>query len=350
MTGKLRWLLLLAVVVPQAAGVMLLAGSDLAAHKYLNQVQAFVLGLSLLVALFSPDVAAFWLLGKNIQRMQQLCTAVKQGDYQHFITLPNESAEGDQTDPVKALMRDMNWMAKRIGRREQDLQQAVTALKESRHQVQAQNEYLSRMNEELLVVRDNLEKRTTELEQACCTMENMAMTDALTTIANRRCFFDHLNRHFAAKRWCCKPLSLLMIDIDWFKRINDTYGHQAGDEVLIELAAIIRANSRETDLPARVGGEEYALLLPGTDRDGAICVAQRIRTALMQRTFHFGAEQPFSVTASIGICTLHDMPCWERDSLYSYADKALYYSKHNGRNSISVYDPDKQSAATVGLC
>ncbi|MBC8015808.1 MAG: GGDEF domain-containing protein [Sporomusaceae bacterium] len=237
-------------------------------------------------------------------------------------------------------MRDMNWMARQIEMRERDLRQAADDLWKSRNHMDEQNKMLLSVNAELLAVQEILKERTIQLESSCSRMEVMAMTDPLTEIANRRCFFETLERQFT-ERVCNRcPISLLIIDIDFFKTINDTYGHQAGDTVLLELARIIQDNAREEDLAARIGGEEYAILLPGTLLEQAVSVANRIQTGIGKHKFLLGEDQ-VSVTASIGICTLSQaLCCFDREKIVNYADQALYHSKHNGRNSISVYDPD----------
>ncbi|CUH94636.1 hypothetical protein P22_0702 [Propionispora sp. 2/2-37] len=324
-------------------------GSELAANRDFSQAQAFSLAAALLTALLLPNVTTDWLVGSKISAMRSLCEKVKKGNYTDLISVPNESSEGDEGDAVLSLMRDMNWMARRIQSREQDLMKAVEDLRCSREQIREQNVYLVNFNEELLAAQSELQERSAELEKAYAQMENMAMTDPLTSIANRRCFFEHLERHFVENLCCCRPISLMILDIDWFKRINDTYGHQSGDLILKELALIIRKQSRATDLPARLGGEEYALLLPDAGSQEAITVARRIQTTLAGYTFSVEKEKTVTVTVSIGICTLTSHPCWDRDKLYSYADQALYYSKNNGRNSISIYNPELEAFIGIGL-
>lgn len=349
MEGKLRLVLFLTTLIPQFVLFGMTQGSELAANQDFSQAQAFSLAAALLTALLLPAVAADWLVGSKIGAMRSLCGKVKKGNYSDLLEVPNESSEGDENDDVLSLMRDMNWMARRIQCREQDLMRAVEDLRRSREQIREQNVYLVNYNEELLAAQTELEARSAELEKACAQMEMMAMTDPLTSIANRRCFFEHLERHFVEKICCCQPVSLMILDIDWFKRINDTYGHQSGDVILKELALIIRKESRSSDLPARVGGEEYALLLPDAGSQEAVMVARKIQAALAEYKFSLGKENSVSITVSIGICTLTSLPCRDRDKLYSYADQALYYSKNNGRNSISIYNPGTETIVGIGL-
>lgn len=320
--------------------------TPLATDKWFSQIEAVALVSALLLALATPGLITEWLLGKALEKMRCFCFRVKRGDYRARLSLPNESRDRDDEDAITLLMRDMNWMARQIELREQELQQAVDNLKESRHQIEQQNQSLAETNAELMVVQGRLSERTNELEDAFKKMQVMALTDPLTTIANRRCFFDTLEQQFAALVCTCLPISLVMIDIDRFKIINDTFGHEAGDRVLLELARIIKQYSRENDLAARIGGEEFTVLLPGTGSGEAVVVAQRIKQAISSHKFELD-DRRISITVSIGIYTLSQTPCLDRDNLYNYADQALYYSKNNGRNSISVFDPTIRSVVKV---
>lgn len=314
-------------------------GSLLATDKYLSQIQALSLSSAILLALLMPNLIVEWLVGKHLRTIRQFCLRVKERNYKERISLPNESRDGDGEDEIIVLMRDMNWMARQIEIREQELQQAVKDLSLSRGHIIEQNSVLVAANEELLITQQRLHERTVELENTCLQVQRLAMTDPLTSIANRRCFFDTMERQFAAMVCNCRPISLLMLDIDRFKTINDTYGHQAGDKVLLELAAMIQRSTRNGDLAARIGGEEYALLLPDTRSQEAVMIAGRIQKSLADHEFILGENKRVSVTVSVGICTLSQLPCLDREKLYNYADQALYHSKHIGRNSISVYDP-----------
>lgn len=275
-------------------------------NRYFNEVEAVSIASALFLILVMPGFTVEWLVGKQLDDMRQLCSKVKQGNYSELLSLPNEPSDGE--DGIIILMRDMNWMARQIEFREKALRQAVDDLRESRGRMQV-----------------------------------MAMTDPLTAIANRRCFFDTLERHFEALLCNYHPISLLIFDVDLFKRINDTYGHQAGDKILLELARIIQGNTRDRDLAARIGGEEYALLLPDTECQDAVGIARRIHRTIADHEFILAGNRRISVTVSIGICTLSHILCsLDKEKLYNYADQALYYSKHIGRNSVSVYDPDTQ--------
>jgi len=322
-------------------------GSLLATNKDFSQMQAFSLISALFLAFIMPNLMIKWLIGTRLSTIRQFCLKVKGRNYKERLSLPNEPRDGDEEDEVTVLMRDMNWMARQIEMREHELQQLVQDLSQSRSHIIEQNGVLVTANAELLMTQQRLHERTLELETLCHEIQTLAMTDALTSIANRRCFFHTMDQQFATMVCHCRPISLLMLDIDHFKTINDTYGHQAGDKVLLELAGMIQKNARKGDLAARIGGEEYALLLPDTAKPEAVLIAQRIQKVLAAHEFILDENKLVSVTVSIGICTLSHLPRLEREDLYHYADQALYHSKHSGRNSISVYDPTTSSVNKV---
>jgi diguanylate cyclase (GGDEF)-like protein len=161
-----------------------------------------------------------------------------------------------------------------------------------------------------------------------------AVTDELTGLFNHRRFQEVVTAEIAASHRYDRPLGLLMIDIDNFKRVNDTYGHQQGDLVLREVARALRDTCREIDEPARYGGEEMAVALPQTDLDGAYAIAERARTAVEAlRIPRLDGAEPLRVTVSCGVAaTSGAATVPDKDALIAAADAALYRAKHSGKN------------------
>ncbi|HTW83749.1 MAG TPA: diguanylate cyclase [Candidatus Sulfotelmatobacter sp.] len=163
----------------------------------------------------------------------------------------------------------------------------------------------------------------------------LATIDGLTAVDNRRAFDEHLEAELRNATRHEEPLALLLIDVDDFKRYNDTYGHLAGDETLQSVAAIIRSTlARPSDTIARYGGEEFAVLLPRTSASGAFTVAERIRTAVVAaRRDHKTNRATHVVSISIGVAvTTTGTP----DALIAAADEALYRAKAEGRNRTAI--------------
>ena len=161
----------------------------------------------------------------------------------------------------------------------------------------------------------------------------MAITDALTGLHNRRYMESHLSTLVSQSIQNGRTLSILVADIDFFKVVNDTYGHDSGDTVLREFAARFRRNTRGIDLACRMGGEEFVIIMPDTDLVRAMQVGERLRACIAADPFQINADTQLRVTASVGIATLErtdDTP----ESLFKRADNALYSAKREGRNRV----------------
>jgi diguanylate cyclase (GGDEF)-like protein len=173
-------------------------------------------------------------------------------------------------------------------------------------------------------------------------LERQASTDPLTGIANRRAFHERLTDEVARAERYGRHLSLALMDLDHFKAVNDAHGHQGGDRVLVLFAQLLSAHSREGELVAKIGGEEFAWLMPETDRHGAHIAADRVREAIETTPF----ENIGRVTLSAGVCSTESAP--DVDTLTHDADRALYWAKDSGRNMTMLYTeeiPDRTAAA-----
>lgn len=173
-------------------------------------------------------------------------------------------------------------------------------------------------------------------------LRRMAMTDDLTGLLNRRAFLDEARRHFARILRQRAPLSVLMIDIDRFKKINDDKGHDAGDAVLAAFADALRAGLRRSDLPCRYGGEEFCVLLPDTGMDGAAALAENLRRrfAAMEVAFDGGM---LNATISIGVAETRPGMHMIEEAI-SQADRALYAAKRAGRDCVIRFEPSEEGA------
>jgi diguanylate cyclase (GGDEF)-like protein len=165
-------------------------------------------------------------------------------------------------------------------------------------------------------------------------VERQAVTDELTGLANVRAFLSTLDRELERARRFGTPLGLIMLDVDDFKQVNDRHGHQQGDEVLAQVAAVVRDQTRELDIAARYGGEELAVILPQTDAAGAVLLAERMRAAIESlHVSRVGGSGTLSVTASFGVAAMPDSAL-DRGGLIAAADGALYAAKRAGKNRV----------------
>lgn len=173
-------------------------------------------------------------------------------------------------------------------------------------------------------------------------LEQDAATDALTGAYNRRYLDRRLSEEFASARRYGKPLSILMLDIDHFKQVNDRYGHQAGDQVLVALAKTVAGELRETDILTRYGGEEFLVMAPHTPLLGAVNLAERVRKRIESHDFILpnppGGIPGIRVTVSVGVASVGDSPM-DREMLVHAADENLLRAKQEGRNRVIAGSP-----------
>lgn len=192
-------------------------------------------------------------------------------------------------------------------------------------------------SEVVLVFRDVTLRRENEreLRRMKNALETMAHTDALTKLNNRWVFMERLQEEVERVRRHGSTLSVLLFDLDFFKKVNDTHGHEAGDRVLKTVADVAMQIKRLTDVAARLGGEEFAILLPETQREGALHLAQRLRAAIEAADTVTDSGAPLKVTASVGVATI-TRTSKELEGILKQADTALYEAKAGGRNMVCV--------------
>jgi two-component system cell cycle response regulator len=193
------------------------------------------------------------------------------------------------------------------------------------------NEMMARVNTQV-----RRKKYTDYLRNCLETKVELAVTDALTGLHNRHYLESHLKTLFDEANSQKKSLSVLMTDIDYFKSVNDTYGHDVGDLVLKEFARRIRTNIRGMDLACRIGGEEFVIVMPDTSLTECYNVAERLRKSIEMEQFHIPQlDKPLDITTSIGITSL-DKDIKDTDLLMKRADQALYCAKRDGRNRVAA--------------
>jgi len=183
-----------------------------------------------------------------------------------------------------------------------------------------------------------------ELESSKKALAEQALTDSLTRLKNRRAFFENGARALSTAQRYVSDLSVILLDVDHFKKINDSFGHQVGDEALVVVAKILKELTRAVDTVARIGGEEFAILLPDTNRLGTAVLAERIRKGIEREQFIF-ADKIVQITVSIGIASFGVDPAQTIDQMLAVADNRLYLAKENGRNRICVNDEGRTTFA-----
>jgi two-component system, chemotaxis family, response regulator WspR len=252
----------------------------------------------------TKDVSIIVLSSKEDPTVKQ--DAFRGGANDYLVKLP------DKIELVARIRMHSRAYLNRIQRDE-----AYRSLTESQRQLETANVALAERIDELQTMRDELAR--------------LVSTDVLTGICSRRRWFELAAIEFARSRRHGHPLTLLMTDLDFFKRVNDTHGHDVGDEVLKRFADTLKAASRQSDLPARLGGEEFAVMLPETPATGGAIVAQRI-VDFCRRMEVTTPGGPLKITCSVGLAAFEDGD-QEMEAILRRADLALYEAKRNGRDT-----------------
>jgi diguanylate cyclase (GGDEF)-like protein len=269
----------------------------------------FVLDLCIIL-LFS--FLAYRITSSALRPIEELSDAARRiggGDFDHEV--PEPSAQ----DEVGLLARTFNDMMRRLRGYQSEIEAANSSLME----------------------------RNVELQQAKETFEQLSITDGLTKLHNHRFFQDHLTREIKRVTRTDEPLTMLLVDIDDFKQLNDRFGHAAGDELLVGIARIMNETVRDSDLLARYGGEEFVVLASGTDIPGAYQLAEKIRTSVAEQSFILDDSlRPVRVTISIGVARYSG----NRKAFFQATDESLYRAKAEGKNCVIIDEEDPEQIST----
>ena len=266
---------------------------------------------------------------------ETIIEAFTKGRVDSFMIKPFTGMEMIQAATVA--LREAARRDEEVDRRRQlqeEVKRATAALSEKNRQLEEKERELTRLNDELRIDRSRLEEANERLKI-------LSITDELTGLYNHRLFVTRLDEEADRVNRYGGGLGVVMADLDDFKRVNDTWGHQVGDEVLRRTGAAIKRASRRIDIAARYGGEEFAVILPLTDRDGAVAFAERLRVAVERETVVVDGAT-FSITLSAGVAFHADGPKRggiNPTTLVRAADEALYAAKRLGKNLVCVAGP-----------
>jgi diguanylate cyclase (GGDEF)-like protein len=330
-------------------------------HNIVDEISKFFLDIIMLpkppgIPDFFGTVDSLQTLYANLVSLRDFLYAASNGDLSRQVPFKGFIAGALKT--LQANLRHMTWQTKMIasgdftqrvefmGEFSQSFNAMVVQFDQTLRELVSKKTELSKANEDLLkeiAIRKKTEVALRNSEEA---LRLQSITDSLTGLYNRRHFNklaeDEIGRVFRYSR----PLSVIMFDIDFFKRINDSYGHITGDKVLKMVAVVTKEQIRATDVLARYGGEEFIVLLPETSVEGAAVVAERMRRKI-ERTAIRIEERPISITASFGVSDyLAKTGEKPRELVLSEfiasADRALYASKNTGRNRVTVFKPEQE--------
>ena len=222
-----------------------------------------------------------------------------------------------------------------FGQLAKSFNQLSTQLNEANERLQSK---IHVADKELIKTNRQLMKQSEELKAISENLKKMSVTDELTGLYNRRRFDELIKSEMDMSYRYGDSNSILIIDIDHFKKINDNYGHPCGDSVLKDIAGLLKSKFRKTDVLCRIGGEEFVALCKRADKQSAMVIAENLRDIVENASMQYG-ELDIKITISIGIATVTNKSSdRDRDNLYRYADIALYHSKDAGRNRVTHYD------------
>jgi diguanylate cyclase (GGDEF)-like protein len=279
-----------------------------------------LLGINLgVVALFS--LVAFWIARSTVRPIVALSdSAMRIATGDTGMVIPDSG----RNDEIGVLTNAFNEMMTRLDRNQEELEEKRIEIEDANHRLIAQNQELQRVNE---------------------VFEQLSITDDLTKLHNNRFFQNHLPREMSRAKRTGEPLSLILIDIDDFKQLNDRYGHSVGDAVLRKVSDVMSREVRDMDLLARYGGEEFALLASQTTLEGAVALAEKLRIAVSEARFSLVAlDGPTEIRVSVssGVAPYRG----DEKAFFNEADRALYRAKEAGKDCVCVCDERDGSSRT----
>ncbi|NBC47574.1 MAG: diguanylate cyclase [Gammaproteobacteria bacterium] len=295
---------------------LLIIGLSFALFSPLLRGDEDELGLLLIFSLFTIVVSLVlvplllpWICTRDLHRIQDAINGIKCGHYDLTLPIGPEPADPGDEYELNRLKRDIHWMQRAIALREENAWQ--------------QSRRIAALNETLRIE---------------------AITDKLTGLYNARYFWDAIGECFTQHVQSGEPLTFVILDIDFFKRINDTYGHPGGDQVLAQFARKLRASTREQDLVARIGGEEFALILRHLPSPEIPACLKRLHRELREHHIQISPETRVQITVSIGYYVIERQHLASSSTLTTTAkevvkraDDALYWVKNHGRNGVMAW-------------
>ena len=246
----------------------------------------------------APHFAA-WLLTKDLKRIQDFVETLKNGDLKTRLPVRPDSVIDADISEVNQLHQSLNWMARQIEIRERKIKEQLEEV------VQREKE-----------------------------LKDLVVRDPMTRLYNRQFFHERVAQALSQLQRHGRPFALAIIDVDFFKKINDTHGHLAGDAVLLTLSDLLCRQVRDEDVVARIGGEEFGVLVANAGADMARAVLGRIRHAVETMDVTLDDGRTLSITVSIGYAAAQCHVSQTHDDLFHQADMALYHVKRNGRNGV----------------
>ncbi len=292
--------------------------------------------LSLLNFYYIPIMLAGYLLGKRLAVLYAFFTALLVwglilANQETYLALKNQFEFNVDLVLWSGFLILSGW----AGSLSENLKEELRTSTLLRKELAADKEHLKILNERLTTVNrkleEKVEKRTQELEQSNEELKNLSWTDPLTQLLNRRSCEERFKAEMARFERTKEPFCIILGDLDHFKNINDTLGHNTGDYVLVEVANTLKKNSRKTDMIFRWGGEEFLFLLTGTELKGGIITGEKIRAKIEEKVFQH-QQHPIPVTMSLGISVYKEGQTME--DCVKEADCNLYSAKQAGRNRL----------------